>query len=95
MTDGARVRSLWRRGQHGWPAAYPLAQFPNAPLLLALAGSLLAGATDGAVHDLARATFHAGLAAWAWLELTAGVNAFRRVLGLAGLVLTVVGIAGV
>ena len=81
---------LWRRGQRGWPAGYPLVQAPNAPLLLALAGWLTAAATGGAVHADARATFYAGLAAWAWEELTDGVNLVRRALGAAGLVYVVV-----
>jgi hypothetical protein len=73
-----------------WPAGYPLAQFPNAPLLVALAGWAVAAPTDGAVHDYARATFYAGLAAWAWEELADGVNLFRRALGAAGLAYVVV-----
>jgi hypothetical protein len=89
----ATARALWRRGQHGWPASYPLVQFPNAPLLVALAGWLIADATDGRLHDLARGTFFLGLAAWAWLELTAGANLVRRVMGLVGLVIVVTGVA--
>ena len=85
--------SLWQRGQRGLPASYPLVQFPNAPLLVALAGSLVARVTDGAAHDLARGLFYAGLAAWAWLELTDGANLVRRAMGLGGLVLVVTGIA--
>jgi hypothetical protein len=74
---------LWRRGQHGWPARYPLVQFPNAPLLVALAGSVAGRALHGGAHDAARAVFYAGLAAWASLELAQGVNAVRRLVGAA------------
>jgi len=74
-----------RRGQHGWPASYPLAQFPNAPLLVALGGWLLAALTDGPAHAYGRATFYTGLAAWAWEELTDGANPVRRAMGAAGL----------
>ena len=81
---------VWRRAQHGWPNSYPLVQFPNAPLLAALGGLLIAALTSGAVHDYARATFYAALAVWAWLELTSGDNVPRRVLGAAGLVYVVV-----
>ena len=77
---------LWRRGQHGWPAERPVVQFPNPPLLAAAAGWVVAATTDGAAHDLARAVFYSGLAVWAWLELTSGVNRVRRVMGAAGLV---------
>lgn len=80
---------LWRRGQRGWPASFPLAQFPNAPLLVAAGGWAVAAATDDQVHAYARAVFYAGLTAWAWEELTDGANWFRRSLGAAGLVYVV------
>jgi ABC-type enterochelin transport system permease subunit len=81
--------SIWQRAQRGWPASFPLAQFPNPPLILALTGLVVAELTTDSVHDYARATFYAGLAAWAWLELTSGVTWLRRVLGAAGLVFVV------
>jgi hypothetical protein len=80
----------WRRGQRGWPARFPLVQFPNAPLLVALGGSLVAALTDGSAHSYARAVFYAGLAAWAWEELADGANWVRRALGAGGLVYVVV-----
>jgi hypothetical protein len=85
--------SLWKRGQRGWPRRFPLLQLPNAPLLVALAGWLVAALTDGLVHDYARATFYAGLAAWAWKEAEDGVNWARRALGVVGLVFVIVKIA--
>jgi hypothetical protein len=81
-----RHMSTWRRLQRGWPASYPLAQFPNAPLLLALAASVASSVLDGNAADYAGAVFYIGLSAWAWLELADGTNAFRRMLGAAGLV---------
>lgn len=42
------------------------------------------------MHAYARAAFYAGLAAWAWGEMTSGVNWARRALGAAGLVLVVI-----
>jgi hypothetical protein len=86
----SRLEDRWRRGQRGWPASFPLAQFPNAPLLVALGGWLLAELTDGSVHAYARATFYAGLTAWAWAELAGGANWVRRALGAGGLVYVVV-----
>ena len=83
----------WKRGQRGWPPQFPLAQAPNAPLLVALAGWVVAALTDGDVHDVARAVFYVGLAVWAWLELVDGVNWFRRLLGAAGLIVVVAAIA--
>jgi hypothetical protein len=75
------VLDLWRRAQHGWPARYPVVQFPNAPLLVALAASLAGRVLHGGSHDAARVVSYAGLAAWAGLELTQGVNAVRRLAG--------------
>ena len=84
------LQARWRRAQRGWPADFPLVQFPNAPLLGALAGWLVAALTDGSVHAYARAAFYAGLAAWAWEELAGGANWVRRALGAGGLVYVVV-----
>ena len=90
MSTGPTLRDFWRRGQRGWPESFPLAQFPNAPLLAALGGWLVAALTDGPAHAYARAAFYAGLAAWAWEELAGGVNWVRRALGAGGLVYVVV-----
>lgn len=87
------LRSAWKRGQHGWPKRYPIAQFPNAPLLASLAGSVVHKVTDGDTADYGWAVSRMGLAIWAYLELTAGVNLFRRALGVVGLVLTAKGLA--
>ena len=93
MSRWPTLRDLWKRGQRGWPEDFPVAQLPNAPLLAALAGWLVAAMTDGLVRDCARATFYVGLAAWAWKELQDGVNWVRKGLGAAGLVFVVVKIA--
>jgi hypothetical protein len=89
MTRTDAMSDRWRRGQRGWPASYPVAQLPNAPLLVALGGWLVAAATDGPIHAYARSVLYAGLAVWAWEELVSGANWFRRVLGAAGLVYVV------
>ena len=87
------LSNRWKRGQRGWPPRFPLVQFPNAPLLAALAGWLVAALTSGLVHDYARATFYTGLAAWAWKEAEDGVNWFRRAVGVVGLIFVIVKIA--
>lgn len=84
------LRNAWRRAQRGWPASFPVAQAPNAPLLVGLAGWLVAELADGSAQAYARAVFYVGISAWAWGELTGGVNWFRRALGAAGLVYVVV-----
>ena len=86
------IAELWRRGQIGWPRRFPIAQFPNPPLLLAFAGWGLAAATAGSAHDGGRAVFTVGLAVWALEEAARGVNWFRRVLGAAVLVWIAVGL---
>lgn len=84
------ITRAWRRGQEGWPAAYPVMQFPNAPLLVALAASVLGRVCGDAARPYFDATFALLAAVWAYLELTAGSNAFRRVLGAGFLVYLVV-----
>jgi len=88
MNHASTIASQYRRlAALSWPKSFPIAQFPNPPLLLALAGSLMARLVEsGAVHDWARATNEVGIAAWAWLELADGVNWFRRLLGFGGLI---------
>jgi len=90
VSTSPTLRDLWRRGQRGWPASFPLAQFPNAPLLVALSGLLIAALTDGSAHAYARAAFYAGLAAWAWEELAGGASWVRHALGAGGLIYVVV-----
>jgi hypothetical protein len=90
VSDRSSLRALWGRGQRGWPASFPLAQFPNGPLLAALGAWVVATLTDGSLHYYARAMFYAALAAWAWDELARGTNWVRRALGVAGFVYVVV-----
>jgi hypothetical protein len=85
VTSRARLRNLWWRGQQGWPPNFPVAQFPNPPLLLAFGGWSAAALTHDPVHSYARATFYVGLSVWGWEELTNGANWVRRSLGAAGL----------
>lgn len=84
---------LWAVGQRGFPAHYPVVQFPNAPLLISLIASVVHGQAHGDVADYAWAISRVGLAIWAYEELVRGDNAFRRVLGVVGLVLVVRGLA--
>jgi hypothetical protein len=85
VTARSTLGELWRRGQHGWPARFPVAQLPNAPLIVAMAGLSASWLTDGSAHSYARGVFYAGLAAWAWGELSAGANWVRRAMGAGGL----------
>ena len=78
----------------GLAGRFPIAQFPNAPLLLAFAGSALAAVSDGTAHDVGRAVFIVCLGVWAWEEAVDGVNWFRRLLGVGVFVWIVAGLAG-
>ena len=88
------IAALWRRGQVGWPRSFPIVQFPNPPLLVALAGWGLAAVTHGTPHDVGRAIFVVGLGVWALLEAVAGVNWFRRFVCAGALVWIVAGLGG-
>lgn len=88
------VAELWHRGQEGWPQRFPVAQFPNPPLLLAFAGWGLAAESDGTAHEVGRAVFTLGLAVWAWEEAMSGINWFRRLLGAGALIAIVASLAG-
>ena len=92
--NAVRIADHWRRGQQGWPRRFPVAQFPNPPLLLAFAGWGLAAVASGTAHDVGRAVFTLGLAVWAWEEAIAGVNWFRRILGVGAFVWIVVDLTG-
>jgi hypothetical protein len=88
------IEELWRRGQAGWPRRFPVAQFPNPPLLVAFAGWGLAATAGGSAHDIGRAVFIVGLAVWALEETGSGVNWFRRLLGAGVLVWIVADLIG-
>jgi hypothetical protein len=76
-----------------WPAGYPIAQFPNPPLIIGLVALGARYLASGTWADALAAIGYVFIAIWAYLELTAGVNMFRRALGLAGLAYIVVIIA--
>jgi hypothetical protein len=88
------VAALWRRGQVGWPRSFPIVQLPNPPLLVALTGWGVAAVTHGTARDVGRWVFVVGLGVWAVLEVIAGVNWFRRLLGAGALVWILAGLAG-
>ncbi len=85
---------LWRRGQKGWPRRFPIAQFPNPPLLVAFAGWGLASESSGSAHEVGRAVFTLALAVWALEETVGGVNWFRRLLGAGVLIWVLAGLIG-
>ena len=77
------IAAAWRWGQEGWPARFVVVQFPNPPLIVALAGTVVAKFADGRVAAYADAIGRVSLAVFAYLELTDGANWLRRLLGAA------------
>ena len=77
----------------GWPRAFPLVQVPNPPLAVALVATVVEQLAEGDLHDYAYAIASVGFAAWAYLELSAGANWFRRLLGAGALVWLVLRLA--
>ncbi|MBK8295100.1 MAG: hypothetical protein IPK93_10140 [Solirubrobacterales bacterium] len=73
---------------------YTVAQFPNAPLAIAILAAVASRFFDeGSVaHGLSRAVFYAALTIWAYMELADGVNLFRRVLGALGIAFVLISI---
>jgi hypothetical protein len=76
-----------------WPRRFPIAQFPNNPLITAFVAGQLAMMLHGAGHADAQAVSYLAMAIWAYEELTDGVNWFRHLLGLAYIVSTGVHLA--
>lgn len=66
------------------PRRFPIVQFPNPPLIAALAAALVAYRTRGASARAATLASRVALAVWSWAEITDGANWFRRMIGLAG-----------
>jgi hypothetical protein len=79
--------------QIGLPPSFPIVQFPNAPLILAF----LAGAVGSHMHSATRSYATAGaylaMTVWAYEELARGVNWFRRLLGLAYMIIMITRVA--
>lgn len=68
-----------------------IAQMPNLPLLVGLAAAFLQFLLpSGKIQAVLELVAFGALFTWAWQELFAGVNYFRRSLGLIGLVSMIV-----
>lgn len=66
-----------------WPRRFPLVQFPNLPLALALLARLAARSLQGRERAGAEAVGFAAMSVWAYEEMRHGENWFRRLLGVA------------
>ena len=74
--------------------AVTIVQFPNLPLWLFIAGSLVLRLADlhGTTRAIVVVVTTASLAIWAFLEVVLGVNPWRRILGAVVLAGTVYGV---
>jgi TRAP-type C4-dicarboxylate transport system permease large subunit len=76
-----------------FPRRFPIVQFPNLPLIVALIAGAAGMFLDGTAHSYAAAVSYLALTIWAYEELTHGVNWFRRILGLVFVILLIVRVA--
>jgi hypothetical protein len=75
------------------PRRFPIVQFPNLPLIVALAADVVGNFVTGSAHSYATSVSYLALTVWAYEELANGINWFRRLLGLAFLILLIVRVA--
>ncbi|MHB8242774.1 MAG: hypothetical protein ACYDHN_12400 [Solirubrobacteraceae bacterium] len=85
--------AIARVARWGWPQRFPLVQFPNPPLALALAAGAAARATAGTGHRLFTAASYVALSVWSYEEAHRGANWFRRLLGAGVAIYTIVSLA--
>ena len=86
-------RGFKRLTQLGFPRRFPLVQFPNGPLIVALIAGETSRQTHGLGRSYASSVGYIALSIWAYEELVHGVNWFRRLLGLFFAVLIVIRLA--
>jgi hypothetical protein len=77
----------------GFPARFPIAQFPNPPLIVAFLAAAASALVDGTAHSYAMSVAYLATAVWAYEELVEGVNWFRRLVGSGVAILLIVRVA--
>jgi hypothetical protein len=77
----------------GFPRRFPIVQFPNVPLIAALVAGEAGQFVRGREHSFAASAAYLAMTIWAYEELAHGVNWFRRLLGLAYMIILVVRVA--
>jgi hypothetical protein len=88
-----RPSGLQRVLRFSFPQRFPIVQFPNAVLIVALVAGQVAGHVHGKTHPYLSSLAFLALGAWSYDELAHGVNWFRRVLGGAVGLLTLISVA--
>jgi hypothetical protein len=88
------ARLAYRRvAGFSFPRRFPIVQFPNLPLIIGLLAGAAGQFLAGSARPYAAAASYLALTIWAYEELAHGVNWFRRLLGLAFVILLVVRVA--
>jgi hypothetical protein len=82
-----------RLTQLSFPRRFPIVQFPNPPLIVALVAGETARLVTGTPYTYAASIAYLSLTIWAYGELVHGVNWFRHMLGFAFTVILVVRVA--
>jgi hypothetical protein len=85
-------RILWLT-KIGFPRGFPIVQFPNAPLIVALVAGRVARVLRDAPHAYLASLSYLAMTVWAYDELIRGVNWFRRLLGLAFAIILIIRVA--
>jgi hypothetical protein len=97
MPPAPRHLRLWltfkRLTALGFPRRFPIVQFPNLPLIVAFLAGEAGTFARGAAHSFAASASYLAMTIWAYEELAHGVNWFRRLLGLAYVIILVIRVA--
>jgi hypothetical protein len=92
-----RLLSVWlaykRLTELSFPRRFPIVQFPNLPLIAAFLAGEAGKFLNGSAHSYAASASYLAITIWAYEELVHGVNWFRRLLGLAFVILVIVRVA--
>ena len=76
-----------------FPRRFPVVQFPNLPLVVAVLAGAAGKFLGGCAHSYAVSVSYLAMTMWAYQELVHGVNWFRRLLGLAYVIFLIVRVA--
>jgi hypothetical protein len=92
-----RLLSVWlaygRLTELSFPRRFPIVQFPNLPLIVAVIAGEAGTFLDHGAYSYAAAVSYLAMTIWAYEELAHGVNWFRRLLGAAYLTFLIVRVA--
>jgi hypothetical protein len=92
-----RLLSVWlaykRLTELSFPRRFPIVQFPNLPLIVAVLAGEAGKFLDGSAHSYVASVSYLAMTIWAYEELAHGVNWFRRLLGAAYVILLIVCVA--